>query len=263
MTARPATSSRSFVAWIWEWTKSIVVALVVWFFLRTFLVEAFRIPSGSMENTLLIGDFLFVNKALYGAEVPLIHARLPAVREPVRDDILVFDSVEEEGLKVVKRLIGMPGDTLSMESGQLYRNRQKVDEPYAVHADPTRSEDPGQRAKMRAWQIPHLASRDTAAYHPDLQDWGPIVVPADSFFMMGDNRDSSYDGRYWGFLPRLNIRGRPLLVYFSYDPGAGGRCRFSPRYGGAGYFPRRTDGQGSLGCLGASGRASALRTRGM
>jgi signal peptidase I len=220
MTARPTTSSRSFVAWIWEWTKSIVVALVVWFFLRTFLVEAFRIPSGSMENTLLIGDFLFVNKALYGAEVPIIHSRLPAVREPVRDDILVFDSVEEEGLKVVKRLIGMPGDTLSMEGGQLYRNGHKVDEPYAVHADPGRSEDPGQRAKMRAWQVSHLATRDTASYHPDLQDWGPIVVPADSFFMMGDNRDSSYDGRYWGFLPRSNVRGRPLLVYFSYDPGS-------------------------------------------
>ena len=218
MTARTTASSHSFLVWVWDWTKSIVVALVVWFFLRTFLVEAFRIPSGSMENTLLIGDFLFVNKALYGAEVPIIHARLPAVREPARDDILVFDSVEEEDLKVVKRLIGMPGDTLSMEGGQLYRNGQRVDEPYAVHADPARSEDPGQRAKMRAWQLPHLAGNDTTSYHPDLQDWGPIVVPADSFFMMGDNRDSSYDGRYWGFLPRENVRGRPLVVYFSYDP---------------------------------------------
>jgi len=90
-----ADRSRSAIIWAWEWTKSIVVALLVWFLLRTFLVEAFRIPSGSMENTLLIGDFLFVNKALYGAEVPLIHARLPAVREPHRNDILVFDSVEE------------------------------------------------------------------------------------------------------------------------------------------------------------------------
>ena len=217
---RPAGAdrSRSAFIWMWEWTKSIVVALVVWFFLRTFLVEAFRIPSGSMENTLLIGDFLFVNKALYGAEVPLIHTRLPAVREPKRNDILVFDSVEEEGLKVVKRLIGMPGDTLAMEAGQLFRNGQRVNEPYAVHADPTRSEDPIQRAKMREWQLPHLVHRDPATYQPDLQEWGPIVVPADSFFMMGDNRDSSYDGRYWGFLPRKNVRGRPLVVYFSYDP---------------------------------------------
>jgi signal peptidase I len=218
MTASAADHSRSFVIWIWDWTKSIVVALVVWFFLRTFLVEAFRIPSGSMENTLLIGDFLFVNKALYGAEVPLIHKRLPPVREPRRDDILVFDSVEEEGLKVVKRLIGMPGDTLSMENGELFRNGQRVNEPYAVHSDPTRSEDPIQRAKMREWQLPHLVHRDPATYQPDLQEWGPIVVPPNSFFMMGDNRDSSYDGRYWGFLPRTNVRGRPLVVYFSYDP---------------------------------------------
>jgi signal peptidase I len=218
MTARTADQTRSFVTWIWDWTKSIVVALVVWFFLRTFLVEAFRIPSGSMENTLLIGDFLFVNKALYGAEVPLIHTRLPAVREPRRDDILVFDSVEEEGLKVVKRLIGMPGDTLSMENGELFRNGERVNEPYAVHSDPTRSEDPIQRAKMREWQLPHLVRRDPNSYQPDLQEWGPIVVPPDSFFMMGDNRDSSYDGRYWGFLPRKNVRGRPLVVYFSYDP---------------------------------------------
>jgi signal peptidase I len=212
-----AAASRSFITWLWEWTKSIVVALIVWFFLRTFLVEAFRIPSGSMENTLLVGDFLFVNKALYGAEVPIIHTRLPAVREPRRNDILVFDSVEEEGLKVVKRLIGMPGDTLSMAHGELFRNGQKIPEPYAVHADPTRSEDAVQRAKMRDWQLPHLVQRDPASYQPDLQDWGPIVVPADSFFMMGDNRDSSYDGRYWGFLPRVNVRGRPLVVYFSYD----------------------------------------------
>jgi len=212
-----AHASRSFATWLWEWTKSILVALVVWFLLRTFLVEAFRIPSGSMENTLLIGDFLFVNKALYGAEVPIVGARFPAVREPRRNDILVFDSVEEPGLKVVKRLVGMPGDTLAMEGGELYRNGAKVEEPYVVHTDQTRSEDAMQRLKMREWQLPHLVERDAAAYKPDLQDWGPIVVPADSFFMMGDNRDSSYDGRYWGFLPRTNVRGRPLLVYFSYD----------------------------------------------
>ena len=216
MTAR-SPHTRSFVTWVWEWTKSIVVALVVWFFLRTFLIEAFRIPSGSMEHTLLIGDFLFVNKALYGAEVPIIRTRLPAVREPVRSDILVFDSVEEEGLKVVKRLIGMPGDTLAMETGVLYRNGKRVDEPYAVHTDPGRSEDPIQRAKMRSWQVPHLAQGDTASYQPDLQNWGPIVVPPDSFFMMGDNRDQSYDSRYWGFLGRDRIEGRPSFIYYSYN----------------------------------------------
>ncbi|HSE27530.1 MAG TPA: signal peptidase I [Gemmatimonadales bacterium] len=221
-TPAPAPASapharRSVGAWLWDWTKSIAVALVVWFLLRTFLVEAFSIPSSSMERTLLVGDFLFVNKALYGAEVPLVHARLPAIREPERGDILVFDSVEDEGLKVVKRLIGMPGDTIAMEGGQLYRNGEAVSEPYAIAAEPGLGTDPLQRARMRAWQLRHYAGEDTAAYHPDVQDWGPIVVPADSFFMMGDNRGDSYDSRYWGFLPRLNVRGRPLVIYYSYD----------------------------------------------
>jgi len=208
---------KSFARWLWDWTKSIIVALVVWFFLRTFLVEAFRIPSGSMENTLLVGDFLFVNKLLYGAEVPLIHKHLPAIREPVRGDILVFDSVEEQGLKVVKRLIGVPGDTLGMENGVLYRNRQKVEEPWVIRTDPTSNADPVARAQMRRWQLSHYVGKNPDSYNPDLNNWGPIVVPADSFFMMGDNRDGSYDGRYWGFLPRKNVRGRPLIVYFSYD----------------------------------------------
>ena len=208
---------RSFGAWLWDWAKSIAIALVVWMVLRTFLIEAFRIPSGSMENTLLVGDFLFVNKALYGAEVPFTGKRLPAVREPVRGDILVFDSVEDEGMKVVKRLVGVPGDTLSMQEGDLYRNGERVDEPYAIRTDPNKGEEPLQRAKMRRWQVNYLVGRDPATYQPDLHDWGPIVVPPDSFFMMGDNRDSSYDGRYWGFLPRLNVRGKPLIVYFSYD----------------------------------------------
>ena len=208
---------RSVGAWLWDWTKSIGVALVVWFLLRTFLVEAFSIPSSSMERTLLVGDFLFVNKALYGAEVPIVHKRLPAIREPERGDILVFDSVEDEGLKVVKRLIGMPGDTIAMEGGQLYRNGEAVSEPYAIPAEAGLGTDPLQRARMRAWQLRYYAGRDGEAYHPDVQDWGPIVVPADSFFMMGDNRGDSYDSRYWGFLPRLNVRGRPLVIYYSYD----------------------------------------------
>ncbi len=206
------------VTWLWEWVKSIAFALVVWLFLRTFLIEAFRIPSGSMENTLLIGDFLFVNKMLYGAEVPFIHKRLPAVREPRRDDVVVFDSVEEEDLKVVKRLVGMPGDTLSMEGGALYRNGSQIEEPWARHGNPGIGADAFYRAKMREWQVNYLVGRDPATYDPNLQDWGPIVVPEGHYFMMGDNRDDSYDGRYWGFLPRENVRGRPLFIYYSFDP---------------------------------------------
>ncbi len=217
MTGPGASRSRGLARWFFEWLKSIAIALVVWMFLRTFLVEAFRIPSGSMENTLQIGDFLFVNKFLYGAEVPLIHARLPAVREPERGDIIVFDSVEDPDMKIVKRLIGVPGDTLQMRDGILYRNGDRVVEPYATPIDPRRSEDPMMRARMREWQVEHFAGPIPRRYVPDIHDWGPVVVPTDSLFVMGDNRDGSYDGRYWGFLPRLNVRGTPLLVYYSYN----------------------------------------------
>lgn len=207
---------KSFSQWVWEWAKSIAAALVIWFFLRALLVEAFRIPSGSMENTLLIGDFLFVNKALYGAEVPLVHTRLPAFREPVRLDVVVFESVEERGVNVVKRIIGMPGDTIAMEDNVMYIDGRPLDEPYVQRTVPlVNTEDP----RMRAWQVRYLAGRDARAYRPNLKNWGPLVVPPDSFFVMGDNRDNSYDSRYWGFLGRDRIRGRPLFIYFSFDKG--------------------------------------------
>jgi signal peptidase I len=211
MKARP---DKSLAQSAWEWTKSIAAALVIWFFLRALLVEAFRIPSGSMENTLLIGDFLFVNKALYGAEVPLVHARLPAFREPQRGDVVIFDSVEEPGVNVVKRIIGVPGDTIAMEDNVIYINGRPLEEPYVIRTDPaTDREDP----QMRSWQVRYLVGRDPRNYRPTLKNWGPLLVPPDSFFVMGDNRDNSYDSRYWGFLGRDRIRGRPLFIYYSYD----------------------------------------------
>jgi len=208
--SRPAPSRT------WEWVKSLAIAIVIFLLLRTFLIEAFRIPSGSMENTLLIGDFLFVNKALYGAEIPLTGVRLPAFREPERNDLVIFKSVEEQRLTVVKRVVGMPGDTLAMEDNRLIVNGSVADEPWVLRTDPLSDhEDP----KMRSWQVRYLpADRSPRTYRPTLKNWGPIIVPADSFFVMGDNRDNSYDSRYWGFLGRDRIRGRPLVVYFSYDP---------------------------------------------
>jgi signal peptidase I len=199
-----------------EWIKSLVIAIAIFLVLRTFLIEAFRIPSGSMERTLLIGDFLFVNKALYGAEIPLTGVRLPALREPRRNDLVIFKSVEEAHLTVVKRLVGMPGDTLGMEDNRLIVNGEPAREPWVVRTDPLADhEDP----KMRGWQVRYLtADREAVSYRPTLKNWGPIVVPPDSFFVMGDNRDNSYDSRYWGFLGRDRIRGRPLVVYFSYNP---------------------------------------------
>jgi signal peptidase I len=199
----------------WEWIKSLAVALVIWFVLRSLVVEAFRIPSSSMERTLLVGDFLFVNKALYGAEIPLTHVHLPALRQPRRGDIVVFDSQTERGVKVVKRLVGMPGDTLQMIHAVLYRDGVPQREPYVEHTDSL--EDPSD-AGMRPWQAPHLLSKvNRARYEPTRDNWGPLVVSPDSFFVMGDNRDNSYDSRYWGFVPRGVVRGRPMFVYYSYD----------------------------------------------
>lgn len=197
-----------------EWAKSILIALVIWFFVRSLLVEAFRIPSGSMENTLQIGDFLFVNKALYGAEVPLVHRRLPALREPQRFDIVVFDSPEEANVNVVKRVVGVPGDTLAMVDGRTTVNGEPLAEPHAINS--ASSYDP-QDPRMREWQVRYLADGDARTYRPSLKNWGPIVVPADSFFVMGDNRNNSYDSRYWGFLGRDRISGRPLFIYYSFD----------------------------------------------
>ncbi|HET7038925.1 MAG TPA: signal peptidase I [Gemmatimonadales bacterium] len=200
----------------WEFVRSLLVAVAIFLVLRTFLIEAFRIPSGSMENTLLIGDFLFVNKALYGAEIPFTGVRLPAFREPRRNDLVIFKSVEEPRLTVVKRLVGMPGDTLRMEDNRLFVNGGQADEPFVIRTDPLRDHE---EPKMRAWQTRYLtADRDAASYRPTLKNWGPIVVPPDSFFVMGDNRDNSYDSRYWGFLGRDRIRGRPLIIYYSFDP---------------------------------------------
>ncbi|HET6837841.1 MAG TPA: signal peptidase I, partial [Gemmatimonadales bacterium] len=157
-------------------------------FVRGQLIQAFRIPSGAMDPTIRIGDFLYVVKG-------------PAEqRRPSRGRIVVFEAVDEPGLQVVKRVVGMPGDTLWMRAGALVRNGRPLEEPYAVHVDPQRSEDPVQRAKMKEWQKKYLL-KTGADYAPDLQDWGPLVVPADSFFGLGDNRDASYDSRYYGFIP--------------------------------------------------------------
>ncbi len=212
---RPVTAKKPASQSAKEWIKSIAIALVIWFFVRSLLVEAFRIPSGSMENTLQIGDFLFVNKALYGAEIPLIGTRLPAIREPNRLDIVIFDSPEEPGINVVKRVVGMPGDTLAMDGGELYIDGQRFDEPHAIKS--TTTYDPAD-PRMREWQMRYLVrGRDRQAYMPTLKSWGPIVVPPDSFFVMGDNRDNSYDSRYWGFLGRDRVQGRPLFIYYSFD----------------------------------------------
>lgn len=201
---------------VWGWTKPIAVVLVLFLAIRTFVVEAFRIPTASMENTLLVGDFLLVNKAVYGAEIPGTHLHLPAFEEPKRGDVIVFNPPIYPHRFWVKRLVGVPGDTLSMKNKQLFIDGIPVIEPYVRHID-RRGDvvNPDMR-----WQSNYLLAGPSPTYHPTRDNWGPIVVPPDSFFVLGDNRDDSEDSRYLGFIPRSAIRGRPWFVYFSFDPTA-------------------------------------------
>ncbi|WP_419949361.1 signal peptidase I [Candidatus Palauibacter sp.] len=204
--------------WLWEWTKSIFIALILFLFIRTFVVEAFQIPTASMENTLLIGDFLLVNKMVYGAEIPGTDLELPAFDTPARGDVIVFeppDSAEQPPrTNYVKRIIGMPGDTLRMRRAQLFVNGFPIEEPYVKAS----SSFPDAPSAKFDWQRRFLTGRARrSGYLPTRNNWGPLVVPADHYFVMGDNRSNSEDSRYWGFVPRDAIKGRPMLVYYSYD----------------------------------------------
>ena len=220
--ARPSassTESASVGRYLWEWAKSIAVAAVLFLVVRTFAIEAFQIPTGSMENTLLVGDFLLVNKMAYGAEIPGTSVRFPALDPPEVGDVVVFEPPPAAGqaarTNYVKRLVGMAGDTLLMVGGQLHRNGAAVPEPYARHTRPF--EDPS--SPRFNWQRRHLVStgRRAQEYRPTRDNWGPIVVDQQSVFVMGDNRDNSEDSRYWGFVKEDAIRGRPLVIYYSYD----------------------------------------------
>jgi signal peptidase I len=225
--ARPV-SQQSRVRNLWENFKSIVGALAIFLVLRAFLVEAYRIPSGSMIPTLLVGDWLFVNKAIYGAHIPFSHASLPAYRDPHRGDVVVFVSPyqADEAKRgadptptLVKRLVGTPGDTLYMRNAILYVNGIAQRQGYGVAAqvDP----DIGNSVdSLFDWQkkVGLKSSRFGAApAQPTHDNWGPFVVPPDRLFMMGDSRYNSKDSRYWGFVPRENVRGKPLFVYYSYN----------------------------------------------
>jgi signal peptidase I len=202
----------------WEWAKSISLAILLFLVVRAFLVEAFKIPSGSMEGTLLVGDFLLVNKLVYGAEVPLLGRQLPAVRQPRVGDVVVFQWPEDTKKNFVKRLVGLPNDTVEMRGGTLYRNGLAPLEPYVVRSA-LGHESAGDEFR---WQRDYLPEGfDARRYDPSRNNWGPLVVPARHYFVLGDNRDNSLDSRYWGFVPDTLVRGSPIFVYFSYDPDSG------------------------------------------
>lgn len=201
---------------MWDWTRSVFVALILFLLIRTFLVEAFKIPTSSMEGTLLVGDFLLVNKVVYGAEVPGTHVRLPALEEPAVGDVVVFNPPHDPSKNYVKRVVGAAGDTLEMRGKVLYRNGAPVEEPYALF------EDAGGADAMHpamTWQIDYvIGPTGFGRYRPTRDNWGPILVPGTKLFVLGDNRDNSEDSRYWGFVDREAVRGRPWFVYYSFNP---------------------------------------------
>ena len=220
--ARPF-SQRSPLRRFWENFKALASALVFFIFLRAFFLEAYRIPSGSMIPTLLVGDWLFVNKLVYGPHVPFTNYNLPGITDPRRGDVVVFksptqtDQPSDPNPTLVKRLVGVPGDTLYMRNGLLYVNGIAQRQGFAQQKNEgvMDSIDP-----LFDWQKPLglKSSRFGAApAQPTHDNWGPIVVPPGRYFMMGDSRYNSKDSRYWSFVPRENIRGKPMFVYYSYN----------------------------------------------
>ncbi|HEY7727808.1 MAG TPA: signal peptidase I [Candidatus Eisenbacteria bacterium] len=189
-----------------EYLEAIALAVVLTVAMRGLVVQAFRIPSGSMQETLLIGDFLFVNKMVYGSEVDigwadwrLVHFRFPPIREPGRGDVIVFRFPEDPSRDFIKRCVATEGQRVEVRDKVLYVDGQEQVEPYVIHTDP------------------HLLPRDTSTR----DNFGPIVVPKRHLFMMGDNRDNSLDSRFWGPLPEDLVKGKAMILYWSWDPERG------------------------------------------
>jgi signal peptidase I len=187
-----------------EYFESICVAVILAFFVRTFVVQAFKIPSGSMEPNLLIGDHLLVNKFVFAPTLTSLERTLLPIDPIRRGDIIVFKYPEDPSRDFIKRVIGLPGDTIEMRNKKVYVNGEPLDEPYVHFIYPP--DDGGSSAT-------DVSGGDL------LRSFPPMMVPPDNYFMMGDNRDNSQDSRYWGFMPRDYVKGKALFVYFSFGEG--------------------------------------------
>src|SRR6266511_1268207 len=186
-----------------EYFESIVIAVILALFIRTFVVQAFKIPTGSMENNLLIGDHLLVNKFVFAPTATGLERAVLPIGTLERGDVIVFKYPEEPDRDFIKRVIGLPGETVELREKKVYVNGKPLDEPYVHFLQP-----PGSSSEMH-----EVTSYDVR------ERYGPVTVPPRQYFVMGDNRDNSQDSRYWGFLPRENIKGKALFIYWSYDAG--------------------------------------------
>jgi signal peptidase I len=184
-----------------EYFESIVIAVILALFIRTFVVQAFKIPTGSMENNLLIGDHLLVNKFVFGPTETGAERTLLPVGTIKRRDIIVFKYPEDPERDFIKRVIGLPGDTVEVRENKVYINGTALDEPYVHFLAPPSA--PSELHEVTSFDV--------------RERFGPVTVPADQYFMMGDNRDNSADSRYWGFLRRDYIKGKALVIYWSYQ----------------------------------------------
>jgi signal peptidase I len=183
-----------------EYFESIVIAVVLALFIRTFVVQAFKIPTGSMEPNLLIGDHLLVNKFVYGPAATRLEDVLLPIGDLRRFDVVVFKYPEEPERDFIKRIVALPGEVLEIRQKRVHINGRPLDEPHAHFIDPV---GPSSLHEVTSFDV--------------REQYGPVKVPANHFFVMGDNRDNSQDSRYWGFLPRDYIKGRALMVYWSYE----------------------------------------------
>lgn len=184
--------------------EAIVIAVVLALFIRTFVVQAFKIPSGSMLETIQLGDHILVNKFIYGVKLPFVHKTIIPVKDPQREDIIVFIPPHEPDKDYIKRVIGIEGDVIEIRDKKLYRNGEHVTGPYEIHSDPIiypRGMNP----------------RD---------NFGPVTVPEGHLFMMGDNRDNSQDSRYWGFVKLDKVKGKAFIIYWSWN-----KEKFGVRWG--------------------------------
>ncbi len=178
-----------------EYGEAILIAVILALFIRTFVVQAFKIPSGSMKPTLLVGDHILVNKFIYGVKLPFSDITLIPVKDPKRGDIVVFEFPEDPKKDFIKRVIAVAGDTVQIRNKKVYINDKPMDDPYGTHLDPH---------SIRGEARP----RD---------NFGPVTVPANSLFVMGDNRDHSYDSRFWGFVNLPAVKGKAFIMYWSWD----------------------------------------------
>ena len=186
-----------------EYFESICVAVILALFVRTFVVQAFKIPTGSMENNLLIGDHLLVNKFVFAPTLTSLERTLLPIDPIRRGDIIVFKYPEQPDRDFIKRVVGMPGETIELRNKKVYVNGTLLEEPYVHYIFPPDPEDNGSSAR----DLPDFDVTRT---------YGPVTVPDRHYFMMGDNRDNSQDSRYWGFLPEEYVKGKALFVYFSF-----------------------------------------------